>query len=77
MSIGGELEILKCGSLIPTRVTYYLQSFILAYIFQNAYYTELSKNPAKLMPVNTLYDWELGVGRGVYMHNIWIFHVLS
>ena len=29
------------------------------------------------MPVDPLHDWEIGVGRNVYMHNIRIFHVLG
>jgi len=53
------------------------QSSTSADTLQNAYYTELGKNPAKLMPVDPLHDWDLGVGRGVYTHNIRIFHALG
>lgn len=78
MSVGGELEILKNGSLIPTRVMCF--SYLLCtltHTFQNAYYTELGANPAELMPVDPLHDWELGVGRGVCAHNIRIFHTIG
>lgn len=78
MSVGGELEILKNGSLIPTRVTHSpCGCHAFAYTYQNAYYTELGANPADLMPVDLLHDWELGVGKNVFTHNIRIFHAIG
>ena len=44
---------------------------------QNAYHTELGLNPAKIMPVDVLHDFELGVGKGVITHNVRILHTLS
>lgn len=61
-SVGGKLEVLKEGSLIPTR---------------NAYHTELRLNPATIMPVDILHDCELGFGKGVVMHNIRILHAVG
>ena len=46
-------------------------------MFQNAYYTELGANPAKLMPPDFLHDWELGVGRGTIQHNLRILHAIG
>ena len=78
MSVGGELEILKDRSLVPTRVACSLRHLCtLAHIFQNAYYSELSANPAELMPVDLLHNWELGVGKGVFTHNVRIFHSMG
>ena len=78
MSVGGELGVLKNGSLIPTRVIgspHHLSTF--AHTLQNAYYSELGANPAELMPVDPLHDWELGVGKGVCMHNVRILHAIG
>ena len=78
MSVGGELKCLKNGSLIPTRVTYFPPSSSHhTHSLQNAYYTELGANPAELMPVDLLHDWELGVGRNVGTHNIRILHAIG
>jgi hypothetical protein len=79
LSVGGDLEILKRGSLIPTRVMRIIFSFPMfpAHDQQNAYHTELNVNPAKIMPVDILHDCELGFGKGVITHNIRIFHTLG
>ena len=49
----------------------------LAHTFKNAYYTELGANPAELMPVDVLHDWELGVGKAVCTHNIRILQAIG
>lgn len=78
MSVGGKLEILKRGSLIPTRVTLvFLCCLHISHVPQNAYYTELGANPAPLMPVDPLHDWEIGVGRNVCAQTIRIFHTIT
>lgn len=46
-------------------------------MFRNAYYTELGANPAKLMPVDLLHDYEIGVGKNVTAHNIRILHAIG
>ena len=78
MSVGGELGILKRGSLIPTRVTPVYPSHLhTSHVPQNAYYTELGVNPARLMPVDPLHDWEIGVGKNVCAQNVRIFHAIG
>ena len=80
MSVGGDLDILKRGSLVPTRVTYLFppSSCISSYaLFQNAYYTELGANPAELMPVDPLHDWDLGVGKSVPTHTLRLFYAIG
>ena len=78
MSVGGQLEILKKGSLVPTRVTQYLLSpHTLAHVFQNAYHTELGINLAKIMPVDILHDCDIGFGSNVFKHNVRIFYALG
>lgn len=75
LSVGGELEILKEGSWTLTRVMHpQLSRLHLTNISQNAYHTELRANPAELMPPDLLHDWELGVGKAVFTHNLRIFH---
>lgn len=78
-SVGGELDILKRGSLILTRVPISLSpSHIHSYCDpQNAYHTELGVNPATIMPVDILHDCELGVGKGLITHNIRILHTVG
>lgn len=44
---------------------------------QNAYYAELGVNPAELMSVDILHDWELGVGKAVCTHNVRILHAIG
>ena len=44
---------------------------------QNAYHTELSINPAKIMPFDILHDYEIGFGSNVFKHNVWIFYALG
>ena len=77
MSVGGELAILKNGSLVPTRVIHPHRLYTLAYVFQNAYYTELGINPAELMSVDPLHDWDIGVGKAVFVHNVRILHAIG
>ena len=78
MSIGGELGVLKERSLIPTRVIHvWLSLRFFAHAPQNAYYMELGANPAKLMPVDPLHDWELGVGKNMFAHNVRILHSIA
>src|ERR1700749_870315 len=71
MSVGGELAILKRGSLIPTRVTRFPPRYLppFAHAFQNAYYTEIGVNPADIMPPDILHDCNLGFGKGFMAHN--------
>lgn len=78
-SVGGVLEILKRGSLIPTRVKWLLSTFAHtpAYTPQNAYHTELGVNLAEIMPVDIRHNFELGVGKNVVVHNIWILYMLG
>ena len=37
------------------------------------YYTKLSANHTELMPSDILHNWELGVGKAMFVHNICIF----
>ena len=78
MSVGGELDILKRGSIIPTRVTLiFCHPHTQTHVSQSAYYTELGLNPAGLMPVDPLHDWDIGIGKNVTAHNIRILHAIG
>lgn len=49
----------------------------MAHVFQNAYLTELDANPAELMPVDLLHDFDLGVGKSVFMHVLRILYAIG
>lgn len=41
-------------------------------LLQNAYFTELNVDPSALMAVDLMHDVELGVGKAIVMHVLWL-----
>jgi len=72
----GPLEILKDGSWAPTRVCFaFISAFALPMkLLQNAYHTELGLDPCPLMVPDLMHDYELGVERHKFLHDLRIFH---